>query len=779
MKKKTSEKKSNISKRGLGVLIIFICVGILLVGRLAYLQIVKNDYYSAKVESQQYKDIEIKAERGKIYDTNMNVLAQSASVWKVYLNPPAVNNFIESSRDQIKSIVAKELSAVFDISEETLLGYLDRNESYVTVKSGVEKAERDKVLEIIEKYQSPSKHPELGLEKAINLGGIIGIDPDVKRYYPYGSLASTLIGFTRTDGVGNSGLESYYDELLTGVSGKTITAYDGDGNKMPNQYETVYEAQEGTGIVLSLDMYIQYVLEDVLSGAYEDTKAENVYGIVMDVDTGAILAMASFPDYDLNDPYTIKSESLNNRYLEASSQEIKREDYETDAAYENAVYLTSKTYFRNIQWKNKCVSDTYEPGSVFKVITGAASLEDGIATLNTEFTCTGIINFSYRDPVKCWVGFPGHGHEQFNDLLKNSCNPFAVTLANQLGKERYYDYFEAFGFTEKTGIDTTGDFTPAADVLFKSREKFTLSDLAAYSFGQSFQVSPLQMITAISAVANGGKLMTPYVVSKQVDSEGNVISETTPTVRRQIISETTASEICNAMREVVSSGTGKNANADGYRVAGKTGTSQILTEKHEEMYVASFCGFAPADDPEISVIVIIDKPEGEHGGGAVAAPLARAVFEQALPYLGVEQIYTDEEAAKLIEKSPNLVGKSIADAKNDVKAASLNIKVIGNGDTVISQYPDAEREMPVDSMIVVYTEEGNTSSEVTVPDFTGCTISQANRLAVNSGLNIKISGSSLGEDSAFAYSQSSDPGSTVKMGEIITVSFKTNVNVGD
>ncbi|MBQ8209953.1 MAG: PASTA domain-containing protein [Clostridia bacterium] len=770
MKKKTKDSSKNMSKRGKSVLAIVIAVGVLLIGRLVYLQIIQGEYYSAKVDSQQSGSIEIKAERGKIYDANMNVLAQSASVWKVYLNPSKINNFKEEERDEIRTAIASGLAAILDMSEETILGYTQKNYSYQSVKGGIEKETRDEVLELIEYYKTLEENP-------IDLSEIICIETDVKRYYPHDSLASTVIGFTGSDGIGRSGIEYHYDELLTGVSGKTVTALDGNGNAMPNQYETVYEAQEGTGLVLTIDMYVQYILEDVLSGAYEDTGAENVYGIVMDVKTGAILAMASFPDYDLNDPYTIKSEALYAAYQEASAQEIKREDYETDAAYENAKYLASAQFFRDQQWNNRAVTSSYEPGSVYKVVTAAAALEEGVATLETSHYCSGIIKFATRN-IKCWKA-GGHGSETFADLLKNSCNPFAVTLANEIGRDTFYDYFEAFGLTEKTGIDTAGETTPKAGVLYKTRDDFSLSDLASYSFGQSFQVSPLQMITAISAVANGGKLMTPYIVSKQVDEDLNVISETVPTVKRQVVSESTADTICEIMREVVASGTGKNANAEGYRVAGKTGTSQKLTSKDEDLYIASFCGFAPADDPEVSLIIIVDEPDGEHGGGTVAAPLARAVFEQVLPYLGIEKAYTDEEASRLVDKAPNLIGKSVADAKSAVSSTSLTLKVVGEGDTVVSQYPDSGREIPADGIIVVYTEDDTLTSTVTVPDFTGCTVSQANRLAINSGLNIKISGSSLDTNSAYAYAQSIEAGTETRYGEIITVSFKTSVNVGD
>ncbi|MBR5498455.1 MAG: PASTA domain-containing protein [Clostridia bacterium] len=759
--------KVNKNQRGLAALVIVAVAAVLLIGRIGYLQIIKGDYYSSKAESQQLSDNEIAASRGKIYDANMNVLAQSASVWKVYLNPSKINNFDEEERDQVRGIIASGLSAILGVEEETVLKYTQKNYSYQLVKSGIEKDTRDAILDFIDEYADRDENP-------IDLSNIVCIDPDVKRYYPYSSLASTVIGFTGSDGVGRAGLEYYYDDTLKGVAGRTITAVKGNGSEMPNQYETVYEAQEGNSIVLTIDIYIQHILEDVLSKALEDTGAENIYGIVMDVDTGAILGMVSLPDYDLNDPYLLKSEELADRYKEAASET------EPESLDENEKYLRSKTYFQNLQWSNRAITNTYEPGSVFKVITAAAAVEEGVADLNTGYFCSGIINFATRD-IHCWKS-GGHGSQTLVDLLKNSCNPFAVTVASNLGKDVYYDYFEAFGLTEKTGVDTTGDFSPAKGVLYMSRNNFSKSDLASYSFGQTFQVSPLQMITAISAVANGGNLMTPYLVSKEIDAEGNTVRETEPVIRRQVISESTAEIISYCMEEVVATGTGKNAYVAGYHVAGKTGTSEKLVENKDgqaEEYIASFCGFAPADDPEISVIIIVDEPDGEHGGGAVAAPLAGEVFEQVLTHLGVERSYNREEMSLLVETAPLLTGKTIAQANSAIAGLELSIKVVGDGDKVVAQYPDAGREIPADGIIVVYTEQGHTSETVTVPDFTGCTVSQANKLAVNSGLNIKISGSSLNSGTVYAYKQSIEAGQSVNMGEIITVSFKTNVDVAD
>ena len=756
----------NNNKRARAVIIICYFLVFLILGNMGIIQLLNGDKYSAIAENQQLGDRVINAKRGTIYDSSMNVLAKSADVWCIFLDPSSITEIKEKNRDEARTIVVNELSAILGVERDTMIKYLNRtNSAYEKVKGQVEKTERDKVQALIDKYANRK-------DNSIDLSSLIRIDPDVKRYYPHSTLASTVIGFTGDGGVGRAGLEYYYDDILTGVAGRTLTALKGNGGIMPNQFETVYDAQEGTSLVLTLDIQIQYILEDVLSQALEDTKAQGVYGIVMDVDTGAILGMASLPDYDLNDPKTLASESLMSMYEEALSAPEDSSEFTKEQK--------SLSYYQNKQWQNQNVLTTYDPGSVFKVITAAAAIEEGVADMNTTHFCTGVINYATRN-IHCWRS-GGHGAETFVDLLKNSCNPFAVTLADMLGTEVYYDYFEAFGFTEKTGIDTSGDHTPTAGILYMERDKFSKSDLASYSFGQSFQVSPLQMITAISAVANGGKLMTPYLVSKQLDEDGNTIKETAPVVRRQVISESTASIISDCMEQVVSTGTGKNAYVAGYHVAGKTGTSEKLAQNNlndTEAYIASFCGFAPAYDPEISVIIIVDDPEGEHGGGAVAAPLAGDVIEQVLEYLGVERSYTDTERENLVRYTPDLVGKSVAEAHTLISAEDLTVKIIGQGDTVIGQYPEAGRGLPSEGMVVIYTQKGYKAETVTVPDFTGLTVSQANTLAMNSGLNIRISGSSLNSGTVYAYKQSREVGETVNMGEIINVSFMTTEGVDD
>lgn len=762
---------ANRNKRAMTALVVVAALAVMLIIWIGYIQLVKGEEYTAKVQSQMLGDNEIKASRGTIYDSNMNVIAQSASVWKVSINPKNFSEF-DNNADSVREIVVSGLAGILGIDEEELREDAQKNKSYIVVKRGVEKSEKETLERFISDY-AKSEKDENGntVKKGINLNKVISIDPDVKRYYPYQSLASTVIGFTGDDGDGLAGIEAYYEDVLKGTSGRTLSAIDANFAAMPNQFETIYEAKQGNNLVLTLDVYIQSVLEKTLNEAMERTQAENIHGIVMDVDTGAILGMVSLPDYDLNNPFKIKSDSLSSLYEEAASAP------EDPSESENDKYKKTKSYFLNVQWSNRAIISTYEPGSVFKVITTSAAVEEGVATPETSYNCGGVIHYATRN-IKCWKA-GGHGPEMFEDLLKNSCNPFTVTLADKLGTDTFYDYFEAFGFTEKTGIDSSGDFTPTVGSIYQSRSKFTQSDLASYSFGQSFQVSPLQMITAVSAVANGGNLMTPYLVKKVVDTEGNTVSETTPTVRRQVISESTAKLIRENMEKVVADGTGKPANVPGYHVAGKTGTSEKLTVKDSEAYVASFCGFAPANDPKIAVIVIVDEPKGAHGGSAVAAPLAGEVIEHTLEYLGIERSYSDEEKAEIAAQTPLLTGKTVAEAQTAAEEKNLKVEVIGDGDTVVSQYPDAGKTMYPGGRIVVYTDKEHTSTKVTVPDFNGCTVSEANRIAVEYGLNIKVSGVSLNSGAVYAYKQSVEAGTEVDEGEIITVSFKSTIDIVD
>ena len=710
------------------------------IGALIYAGLINGEENRLKAERNQLSDTQIAAERGTIYDSNMNVLAKSASAWLVYINPSQIKD------DTQKELVVNGLSQILGVDADSVRTKAEKTKTgYQKIAGEVE----TDVKEALEAYIDENSDNKLST--------IIGIDPDTKRYYPYSSFASTIIGFTNSDDQGVGGIEMQYDDDLTGVSGRIITAKNAQQGSMSSDYETTYDAKPGESLVLSIDEVIQYYLEQGLEQALVDTGAKYAYGIVMDTDTGAILGMTSKPDFDLNNPRKISNAALSET-IAAITDDTQRAQETTNALY--------------AQWRNRTISDTYEPGSVFKTVVVSAALEEGVVDLNTTYTCTGGIQVA-DNYQRCWKP-GGHGHETLTQGLMNSCNPFFITIGQALGEERFYKYFEAFGFTEKTGIDLPAEAKPVAGKTYHALESMGISELSSSSFGQTFQVSPIQMITAVNTIANGGKLMQPYVVDSKLDSDGNVVYKTTPTVKRQVISEKTASTVADMMEQVVSIGTGKNAYVAGYHVAGKTGTSEKIGI--EGAYIASFAGFAPADNPEISILIAIDEPTGEHGGGAVAAPIAGMLLEKIMTYLNVEPQYEDDELSNISSVAPSLVGKSVGDAK--VSAAKFTVKVVGSGTKVISQTPAAGQQMRTGGVIVVYTEENAAKQTATVPNLCNMSMSQANSAAVNAGFNIRLSGTTNSGE-VLSYKQSVNAGEEAEIGSVITVYFKSNVDVQD
>ena len=710
------------------------------IGALIYAGLINGEENRLKAERNQLSDTQIAAERGTIYDSNMNVLAKSASAWLVYINPSQIKD------DTQKELVVNGLSQILGVDADSVRTKAEKNKTGYQKIAGEVETDVKEALEAYIDEHSDNK-----------LSTIIGIDPDTKRYYPYSSFASTIIGFTNSDDQGVGGIEMQYDDDLTGVSGRIITAKNAQQGSMSSDYETTYDAKPGESLVLTIDEVIQYYLEQGLEQALVDTGAKYAYGIVMDTDTGAILGMTSKPDFDLNNPRKISNAAL--------SETIAAITDDTQRAQETANALYA-------QWRNRTISDTYEPGSVFKTVVVSAALEEGVVDLNTTYTCTGGIQVA-DNYQRCWKP-GGHGHETLTQGLMNSCNPFFITIGQALGEERFYKYFEAFGFTEKTGIDLPAEAKPVAGKTYHALESMGISELSSSSFGQTFQVSPIQMITAVNTIANGGKLMQPYVVDSKLDSDGNVVYKTTPTVKRQVISEKTASTVADMMEQVVSIGTGKNAYVAGYHVAGKTGTSEKIGI--EGAYIASFAGFAPADNPEISILIAIDEPTGEHGGGAVAAPIAGMLLEKIMTYLNVEPQYEDDELSNISSVAPSLVGKSVGDAK--VSAAKFTVKVVGSGTKVISQTPAAGQQMRTGGVIVVYTEENAAKQTATVPNLCNMSMSQANSAAVNAGFNIRLSGTTNSGE-VLSYKQSVNAGEEAEIGSVITVYFKSNVDVQD
>ncbi len=761
-KKNRRITRKEIYKRSFIVLIAVMLLFVVNIGSLVNVQLVKNDTFKAYAEKNQLEDKSVSARRGTIYDRNMNVLAQSASVWKVYVNP---NNFTVYS-DEFNNLaiesVSEKLASILELEKDDVKSKIVDYASmkYIVVKSKVEKEQRDKVNKLLSEYISMPSVTDDGIEKVdkVYYSYYVGVESDIKRYYPDGNLASALLGFTGSEDEGRYGLEYAYDDILTGTDGRMIYSNSAMNTNSSLEFESTYDAKPGSSLVLTIDETIQRYLDDALEQCFIDSNCETCYGIVMDVKTGAVLAMSSKNDYDPNSPSTITNERIS-KAADSIQDKDEKQKYIDEA--------------RAKQWSNNAVSDVYEPGSVFKLITLSAAIEESEDLEN--FFCGGSIQI--EDRLYYCHNHSGCGSETLNKGLANSCNPFYITMGQNLGVNRFTKYFEAFGFTEKTGIDLPAEASPVAGVTYHKFDEMTRVNLASTSFGQSFGVSAIQMITAVNAIANGGKLMQPYVVAKTLDSENNVIKETKPVAKRQVISESTSKRVLEAMVETVETGTAKNAYVAGYNVAGKTGTSDKLTKTGE--CIASFAGIAPANDPEISIIIVVDEPQGQTYGSAVAAPVAAEVIENTLTYLNVKRNYTNDEISELNIAVPNFVGTDLSTAYAKAAEKNLTVKVIGDGDTVISQCPAYGQYIPQNGIAAVYTSEDSDKYMVTVPDFRTMTISQASLYAVQAGLNVKVSGNSLQSAGLTAYRQNVEPGSEIEYGSTITVYFKTDTGITD
>ncbi len=725
-------------------MILFLVLALLFatdIGRLFYIQVVKGEEYADKAQSQQLSDTEIEANRGTIYDSEGNILAQSATVWTVFLDP---SNITDDNRQKIVDYLASEFE-YDDEKKQELLEKSKADSKYQVVEKNVENREKEEIAEFVS-------------ENKLSL--CIGFEEGTRRYYPYGKLASSVIGFTGADNQGLVGIESYYDDELSGVNGRVITAKDAKSNSISNDYETSYDAQDGYSLTLTINTTIQYYLEKELERTLNEYSAKGCYGVVMDCNTGAVLAMASLPDYDCNDPYKITYD-VYNKELESITDETEKSEKQSE-------------YIQR-QWRNFVVSDTYVPGSVFKTFMASAVLEEGVATLDTTYNCTGAIQVD-KYTMHCHY-HPGHGLQTLTQGLENSCNPFFITLGQKLGVHNYYKYFNGFGFTEKTGIDVPGEASPQ----YYEEDEYGIVELSSASFGQTNSLTPIQVCTGLCAIANGGKLLTPYVVSEITDENGNTVSKTQTNVVRQVISEETSKEVCQMMQSVVDNGTGKNAYVAGYRVGGKTGTSTKLGESkpgEKDKYIVSFAAIAPADDPQIAMLIICDEPNVDLGGGAICAPIAATVIEESMAELGIEPVYNDEEKKDLSVSTPSVIGKSLSEAQNTVKNAGLEVKVVGSGDKVLNQSPASSSTIPSGGTVVLYTDNSDKQT-VKVPDFTGLTVAQANKLAASNNLNIDISGNTENDALVVAYKQSEDAGKEVEIGTVVTVSFKSTKAVLD
>lgn len=760
--------------------VVFGLFGYDLVRGLANVQLVHGREYAAKAEDSQLRDTEVAASRGTIYDCNMKPIAESTTADKVYLNPHSLAE--QKNKDALLQEVCAQLGPILKISSERIqnqASYTGRN--YMTLKGQVDSdtmklvnefRKQDCVLEyvpggsprldkngkpLLDAYGKPVKGDSN--DKRATYAYFIGVQPDVKRYYPLKSFASSLLGFTGAEDVGRAGLELLYDKQLTGTPGRIVSAKNAADSDLPVQHESIYDPIPGNSLVLTIDEVIQHYLESSLEQAKIDAKAKAAYGIVMDVKTGAILGMSCAPGYDPGNYEAIADEATRERVAAIKDPE------EREAARKNAMMA---------QWRNGAIELTYEPGSVFKTVTVAAALEEGVTTPGERYSCSGSIRIANRR-ISCHR-HSGHGTQTLTQGLMNSCNPFMITIGQRLGVERFYKYFTAFGFTESTGIDLPNEFSPKTGINIHSQQSMRSVELASCSFGQSFEASPIQILSAVSAIANGGKLMKPYVVAKVLDSEGRVISETQPTVRRQAVSAKTAETVCGMMEKVVTDGTGKNGYVAGGRVAGKTGTSQKLSSG--KGYVASFCSFAPADAPEIAILISIDEPVGLINGGQIAAPPSAEIMENVLVYKNIDLRYNEKEQEELGGLAPDMTEKAVADAKRQLDNDGYNVRVIGDGETVLHQIPDPGQSLPKGGLVILYTEGSKTGQQVTVPKLTGMSISEANKAATNAGLNIRLTGN-FQSSSLITYRQSIEAGAKADLGATVTVHFVSNNGIID
>lgn len=754
----------------IGVFTFFIVFAIYIAVNCFNVSVVKAEYYRSKANTQQLDTFKINANRGTIFDTNGKVLAQSKTVWDVIISP---GDIAEYETEEEKELICKTLSKILDADYDKLVkACADTDNRYYTVKTKVEK----EVADEIEAFVADNDFATYSIHLYENS----------KRVYPNETLASSVVGFTNFDNDGVYGVEAYYDEYLQGVDGKVVTAKDATGGAMPYEYETRYEAQNGNSIYLTIDEVLQHYLEKNLETVLTQEKVANrACGIIMNVKTGAILAMASGPSYDLNSPSTLTS------YFQAQLDEYKKsltgsdDEQAVETAADNVAYTQEQldellekkeSELREKQWNNKAIGELYFPGSVFKVITCASALEEeAVSVESSSFYCNGSFDVLGTN-IDCW-SHGGHGTLSLQLALTKSCNPAFIQIGQALGIDKFTQYFEAFGFTDKTGIDLPGE----AQSLFVSQENMGLVELASSSFGQTNKITPLQMITAYAAAINGGNLVTPHVLDKVVDNDGNVIKTAQTVVKRQVISEDTSATMRELLKNVVVYNGGSNAYIAGYNIGGKSGTSEKLDEysKNDMRYISSFCAFTPADDPEIIMLVMVDEPmNGKIYGSAVAAPVVSAVFSECLNYLGIYAQYTADELAEQDTLVPYVIGNTSLAAITTLNSYGLNATFIGdeNG-TVQSTTPACGYSIPKGGTVVLYMD-GAEKETTTVPDVIGKTVAEANTSIVNAGLNISLAGGAIENANAIASLQSIDAGEEVNKGTVVEVTFIVNDESG-
>ena len=774
------------------------------------LQVVQHDELKALAVGQQTDSAVISASRGTIYDRNGEIMAISYATETVFIDPDRIEKFVASQEESIaaaaekaaengetytppevldQAYIARGLSRILEVDEEDILARMERTYSqHENIKEKVDQDVADEVRrfingEIDEEGNQLTTTDADGNTVLISTGGRpkrlqgISLLPDTKRLYPFGSLAGNVMGFVNASNVGAYGLEAAYDDVLSGSTGLTITPTDVNGTPLLfSGGEQYYDAENGNNLVLTLDTSVQYYLEKGLSDMLDKYDAKyGGTGIVMDVNTGAILAMASYPNYDPSDYSTIYSQQLQEE-LDAELAEIQqnRSTYATEEDYQDALDKALSDA-QNQQWRNKCYQDTYEPGSTYKPITLAMALEEGLVNMNSTFNCTGVVQVGPW-PIHCSKR-SGHGLQILKEAVGNSCNPAFIDIGSRVGGEKYYEYMESFGLLEPTGIDLVGE---AQGIANREGLLTDASALASYSFGQTFTVTPLEMIRAQAATINGGYLLTPYLVEQVLDHEGNVISQHETTAVRQVISEETSATVRECLEWVVSDGGGRNGQVAGYRIGGKTGTADKTgTRNTTREVVVSFMCFAPADDPQIIMLLTMDTPSRTTGtavfGGTMVAPVASQIMSEILPQLGIEPDYTAEELVGADTTVPNVVGQTREEAETRLNSLGFSYRTVGNGDTVTDQTPAGGAIVPGNATIILYLGQEKPDDPCTVPSVVGMSASEANKAITNAGLIMKVTGTTTASSgNVYAISQSLDAGTEVEAGTVVTVQFGDN-----
>lgn len=743
------------------------------------IMVLQHDEYTEMANSRQFNTVTLSAARGSIYDANGAVLAQSATVYKIFLDPglfrkemelvekrneelrEAARKKQESGEtakadvvepEEIKRQVVEYLSETLELDQKKVEEAFDKDSNYVVLKKQVEKSRADRIIEFINEIHVA------GSGRTISLASVSRLS-DTKRYYPQNELAASVIGFDNADGHGFYGVEKYYDAYLSGVDGRNITAVDANGNAMPYRYSKTYPAQDGDDVYMTLDMTIQTYLDNAVNDMVETFRvAKKGCGIMLNAKTGAVIAMSTSGGFDANTPYEVYDRERRTEINSIFNDKMRLD--ELNKAYED-------------QWRNKCISETYVPGSVFKVFTASAGLEeDKVKYYGDSFTCYGSETVAGKE-IHC-SNHRGHGTQTFEEILLHSCNPGFIQIGQRLGKELFCKYFDAFGLSEKTGIDLPGETSSISTPV----SKMSAVDLAASSYGQNNSLTPIEMVTGYAAVVNGGYLLKPYVVSKVVDKSGNVVLSNEKTVRRQVISEETSAEMRRALQFVVDGNYKSNAYIKGYKIGGKSGTAEKLPT---DEYAASYCCFAPADDPEIVLLIMADEPyngDERYYGATVCAPYCRSVLEKTLPYLGYYPEYTEEEAAHKDITVPMLIDMSVSDAQRALDAQGLKYELSGEGDIVTMQMPITGTTVAKGGTVMLFTEGSPRSEMIEVPPIagTGKTLEQVNDMLAELGLNYVAKGSM--DSSSQVSHQNVRAGTMVEKWSVIELSFGSDDDRG-